>query len=104
MAKLIVRFMAVVLELATVLFLIGGGVAGVGYAIKDNDLEPWLALITIPLGVAGGFVVATILLGIPLLILRINQNLEEINQSLKEMNPALTDSKQKSTQETTPFN
>lgn len=104
MAKLIVRFMTVVLELATVLFLIGGGVVGFGYAIKDNDLEPLLALITIPLGVTGGFVVATILLGIPLLILRINQNLEEINQSLKEMNPALTDSKQTSTQETTPFN
>lgn len=85
MAKIIVRFITVVLELAAVLFLIGGGVVGLSYAIEYDELE--LAIITVPLGVLAGFIVATIVLGVPLLILRINQNLEEINATLRATTP-----------------
>jgi ABC-type sulfate transport system permease component len=89
MAKLIVHFMTVVLELAAILFVIGGGVAGLGYSINEDNLDIASAFITVPLGVAGGFIVATIVLGIPLLILRINQNLEDISETLDEINETL---------------
>lgn len=104
MAKLIVRFMTIVLELAAIFFTIGGGTLGLGYAISEPDLNPALVVISFPLGIAGGFIVSTIVLGIPLLILRINQNLEEIDKSLKELNPISTAYKQNSTQDIAPFN
>lgn len=104
MAKLIVRFMTVVFELAAILFVIGGGVVGFGYSMKEDSLDIASSIVTVPVGIIGGFIAATIVLGIPLLILRINQNLEEINESLKEIRPLATGSKQSATQDLVPFN
>lgn len=104
MAKLIVRFMTTALELAAVLFLIGGGFVGLVYPLREGSQDIFLAIFTVPLGVAGGFIIAAIVLGIPLLVLRMNQNLEEINESLKRMSPQMIDSKQSVPQDIAPFN
>ena len=82
MAKLIIRFMNFVIGFWAGLFMICGGVGGLLYALDD---DPWLMMIYIPLGLIAGFISATIVLGIPLLALRINQNLEEINSNIKNL-------------------
>jgi len=79
MAKLIVSFITSILELAAILFLIAGGVAGHEYAINHNRE---MMFISVFVGIAIGFLTAAIVLGIPLMIVRMNQNLEQINATL----------------------
>ena len=79
MSKIIIRFLNFVLELSAVLIVIGGGLSVVFY--KGYYSVPDIMLF-FPIGAIAGFIIATIILGIPLLLLRINQNLEEINESL----------------------
>ena len=67
------------MELVAIIFVIGGGLAGLSAAIEENI---WLAIVFIPLGLLGGFIMATITLCIPILILQMNNNIAEINSKL----------------------
>lgn len=80
MTDLIIRFMNTIIGFAAGAFVIGGGLCGMLYVL---DKDPWLIIFYLPLGVIVGLFAVTIILGIPLLALRINQNLEEINSKLK---------------------
>lgn len=80
MTDLILRFMNTIIGFAAGAFVIGGGLCGMLYVL---DEDPWLMIFYVPLGLIIGLIAATIILGIPLLVLRINQNLEEINSKLK---------------------
>lgn len=78
--KLIVRFMEFIIELIAFLLMLGGGVLGVIYGMGLDD--GLLIILFGSLGVFLGLIIATIVLGVPLLAMKINQNLEEINSKL----------------------
>ncbi len=80
MTKFIIRFMHLIIEFLAWAIVLGSGLVAVGMAL---DEDPWLILFYLPLGVLLGLFVAAIVIGIPLLVLRINQNLDEINSKLK---------------------
>lgn len=82
MKNIIMRFLAEILEMVCVLLIAAGGFIGLGQALEANGIDIPTAIITVPLGIIGGFVVATIFLGIPFLLLRINKNLEDIKEIL----------------------
>ena len=81
MINIVVKFLEAILSLAAVLIVGGFGIAGfaVSYS-KSSDVV--LAIIVAGLGLVVGFVVAATTLGIPMLLLQINRNLESINSRL----------------------
>lgn len=79
MSSIIIGFMNIAINIIAVLLIISGGIIGFLLGMEEN---PFLTILTIPLGLLAGLAIATIFLGVPLLALRINQNLEEIKQKL----------------------
>ena len=85
MAKLIVWFITTTFEIIALLFLVAGAVLGWIYGVDQNQ-EIAIKFLLAILGVGVGFLAAALVLGIPLLVLRINQNLEEINTQIRAIN------------------
>jgi uncharacterized membrane protein YgaE (UPF0421/DUF939 family) len=77
MSKFITAFITFVLEAAAFLCVLAGGVLGFGYG-EPQEMEFFYAAV----GAGLGFVFAAVAFGVPLVILRINQNLEEMNRTL----------------------
>jgi hypothetical protein len=81
MITAIVKFLEAILSIAAALIVIGFAIAAFG-AAYSNGSGGLLALIAGALGSFVGFIAAAIILGIPMLLLKINRNLESINSRL----------------------
>ena len=81
MITAIVKFLEAILSIAAALIVIGFAIVAFG-AAYSNGSGGLLALIAGALGSLAGFIAAAIILGIPMLLLKINRNLESINSKL----------------------
>jgi heme A synthase len=82
LTKVMVQFLAYLVEIIAILFLIAGAVVAGTLAIQ-NQLDWLLTVLCVALGLIAGFVSSAIVLSVPLLALRMNQNLEEMNATLR---------------------
>ena len=82
MLRLIVGFMKNLIEWAAMFLLAAGAYGGYMYADMRGE-HGWDQAIWTAIGILGGLFTAVIALGIPALLLRINENLERLNAAVE---------------------
>lgn len=81
MTKLIVKLISYIFDLAASLFVIAGALYG--WELGAQERYPFIAAV---IGALAGFIAAAVVLGIPMIALRMNENLEEINKEILKIN------------------
>ena len=98
LTKYIVRFIGGIVEvmatLAVFAGVVAGGVSGAAFANGDGAALAVVILVTVVAAMLGGllgFLVAAVIFGVPMLFLRMNENLEQIDRTLRSFDGARVD-------------
>lgn len=81
MIKLIVKFIGTIFDFAAFLFVLAGAIIG-----WQDGAASGSEFIMAVFGAFLGFIAAAVILGLPMIVLRINENLEEINKAVLKIN------------------
>ena len=81
MTKLIVNFISYIFDSVAFLFVLAGALYG--WELGAQERYPFIAAV---IGALAGFITAAVVLGIPMIALRMNENLEEIKKEILKIN------------------